>query len=214
MFVSSKNCHNLLKTSSEFIFVRNKFEKVRTTNKMLKQRNYCKTAAIGSKVYCFGGYDSEIKALNTCEAYCRKSGSWYSIAPLPEYLSSTFWISICSFMNNVYVFGDLDFNNWVYDPSQNNWQKIAKMNVERTQSSCAVFQGQCVVLGGGKDFTIKALKTVESYDHYLNKWSFLSNMHVARLCPGVLSKGNKLYVISGFDFHCSSVESCEVCDSI
>ena len=46
MFVSSKNCHNLLKTSSEFIFVRNKFEKVRTTNKMLKQRNYCKTAAI------------------------------------------------------------------------------------------------------------------------------------------------------------------------
>ena len=77
MFVGGKHCDDLLQTSSEFEFVKNKFEKVRTTNKMLAQRNYCKTAAIGSKVYCFGGYDSEIKALNTCEAYCRKSGSWH-----------------------------------------------------------------------------------------------------------------------------------------
>ena len=41
---------------------------------------------------------------------------------------------------------------------------------------------------------------------------FDSNIAVS--CPWVVSKGNQLYVIFWFDIGCSSVESCEVCDSI
>ena len=85
-------------------------------------------------------------------------------------------------MNKIYVFGDFDYNNWVYDPLKDSWNQISSMNEFRKYSSCTVFQGQCVVLGGEYNNYIdkKVFKTVESYDHHLDKWSFLPEMQAAR----------------------------------
>ena len=88
------------------------------------------------------------------------------------------------------------------------------MNVKRYQSFCTVFQGQCVVLGGTCNYYSKIFKTVESYDHYLDKWSFLPDMQIARLEAGVVSKGNKLFVICGHGLYYKFLETCEVYDSI
>ena len=77
-------------------------------------------------------------------------------------------------MNKICFFGGNDLN-WVYDPIKDSWDQLLSMNIERYKSSCTVFQGQCVVLGG-KNFENKVFKTVESYDHYLK------NGHSYQIC--------------------------------
>ena len=146
--------------------------KSKTSSTMQQQRNSCKAAVIGSKVYCFGGKDPEYKRLNSCEVYCTKSDTWNLIAPFPGYHFD--YCSICSFMNKIYVFGVLRCNNWVYDPAQNNWKRIKDCNIKRYMASCTVFQGQCLVIGGKRDDCFTTLKSVEAYDHYLEKWSYAS----------------------------------------
>ena len=74
----------------------------------------------------------------------------------------------------------LGCNNWVYDPRQNNWEQIKNWNIKRHDASCTVFQGQCLIIGGHIKRVYTNLKSVEAYDHYLEKWSFLANMQVAR----------------------------------
>ena len=48
-----------------------------TTSKMQEHRNFCKTAVIGSKIYCFGGLDSNRRELQSSEVHCRKSNTWW-----------------------------------------------------------------------------------------------------------------------------------------
>ena len=206
----------LYKTAAEFELVKNHIRKVGTTSEMLVPRKECEVAVIGSKIYCFGGTNSDDESLISCEVYCRKTMTWSSIASLPKIVRSTFGTCVCSFMNKIYLFEG--YSNWVYDPSLNSWQEIAKVNLKRKESSCAVFQGQCTVLGGLnfglEESRRKIFKTVETYDHYLDKWTFLPNMQIARSAPGIVAKGNKLYVIAGTNEYFNSIKASEVYDSI
>ena len=203
-FISGiKSC---LETASLYILDRNSLMYSMTTRKMQKQRNDCKTAVIGSKVYCFGSTKSDGKELKSCEVYCRKSDNWTSIASFPG--DNIIYCCVCSFMNKIYVFGDLFCCNWVYDPTENSWKRIKNCNKMRYSASCTVFQGQCAVIGGTSNDNL-IMKSVETYDHYLDKWSFLANMQQKRYDAGVVTKGNRFYVIGGFRNH-----TCEVYDSI
>ena len=135
MHIGGNNCKSLTQARCEIELFENNSKKVDTTSKMLVQRNKCKTAEIGSKVDCFGGYDSTDEPLNYREVYCRKS----------DFNSSTvrrnllFWNLFLFFYDKIYLFGDRNYSNWVYDPSVNSWEKISKMNAERRQCFCAVF---------------------------------------------------------------------------
>ena len=53
------------------------------------------------------------------------------------------------------------------------------------------------------------LKSVETYDHHLKKWSYLAELQTSRSKASVVTKGNNLFVLSG----CFE-GSCEVYDSI
>ena len=117
-------------------------------------------------------------------------------------------------MNNIYIMDYCDDHNWVYDTAQNSWEKIPGLNGQRYSSSCEVFQGQCVVIGGINDDIEDCVKSVESYDHYLKKWSFLPNLQDARYGAGVATKGNKLYVIGGCNYNSKPVNTLEVYDSL
>ena len=181
-----------------------------TTSKMQEPRKLCKTAVIGNKVYCFGGRETYFNDTSS-EVYCRKSNTWSLIAPFPRFYLK--YCCVCSFMNKVYVFGDLRGNNWVFDPVENNWNIINDCNVKRYNAACTVFEGQCVVIGGKKQShrskfdTI--LKSIEKYDHYLNKWSFLADMQTARYEAEVVTKGNKIFIFGGY-----CLDKSEVYDSI
>ena len=133
------------------------------------------------------------------QVYCRRTDKWTRLADLPDYRSG-----FCSgsFMGKIYVFGGNRFtgdNSLEYDIDKNSWNQIANMiSPNRTDASCVVFNGQCVVAGGFLELTCgNYTNSVDSYDHYLNKWSRLPNMGAKKRLPGLLSKGNKLYVIGG-----------------
>ena len=183
---------------------------LKTTSKMNEQRSNCQVAAIGTRVYCFGGNDAKGKVLKSCEVYCRKTDSWNFIAPLP--FDDWMYFCVCSFMNEVYLFGDDLGGNLVYDPKQNDWMTISSCNTKRNYAACTVFQGRCVVIGGTHldgERVLTRLKSVETFDDLHNTWSLLACMQVGRLEPGVVTKRNKIFVINGY-----RENTCEVYDSV
>ena len=178
------------------------FKIPKTVSKMQQKTFISKSAVIGNKIYCL----SYVEHNNFFEVYNRKKNSWSSLANFEG--SWVEYCSVCSFMGKIYAFGDLYGNNWVYDPVENNWTQISGCNQRRESASCTVFQGQCVVIGGRNSSSNKNLKSVETYDHYLNKWSFLADMQNERCQAGVVTKGDKIFVIGGF-----FENTCEVYDS-
>ena len=54
------------------------------------------------------------------------------------------------------------------------------------------------------------LKSIEKYDHYLNKWKILGDMQVKRHKLDVVTKGNKCFVFCGLYIN----STCKVYDSI
>ena len=169
--------------------------RTKTTIKSNVEKEKCISLVIGTKIYCIGhrGVNSNI---STFQVYCRRTDRWKNLAQIPDYRSS---FCACSFMGRIYVFGGkCSENSLVYDPASNRWRIIANTIVpERSCSSSTVFQGQCVVVGGYHGEWNKFANYVEAYDHYLDKWSLLPNMKARRVRPGLLSRGNKLYVIAG-----------------
>ena len=189
-------------TATYYKFHNNFFFPTKTTEEMHMPRGSCEIAVIGTKVYCY--YGDALKH-DTLEIYCRKDKIWSSLN-LPV---SSLGTCICSFTNKLYFFGGM----WdprsrfgyeetvclVHDP---NWptgqlDTVSRMNAGRYYASCAVFHGQCVVLGGRSRWENGALKSVECYDPHTDKWSSLSDMRAGRHSAGVVARGNKLYVLGG-----------------
>ena len=81
------------------------------------------------------------------------------------------------------------------------------MNVERGLAACTDLEGKIVVTGGANDYD--QLKSVEAYDYYENKWTYLPDMIEKRSCHAAVSMGNKLFVSVGY-----KTSSCEIFDSI
>ena len=184
-------------------------KKVNTTSRMIMQREGCKSFVIGSNVYCFSGdhwFDEH--SYNFYEVYYSKTDKWKHLGSMPDCISI---FCACLFMGKIYFFYKHEegcFNRFtsctaydnrfssctVYDPERNDWVELAKMQTPRNHASCTVFQGQCVVAGGLTEGRV--LKSVETYDHHLDKWSFLpSDMQIGRAFFSLLTVGNKMFVI-------------------
>ena len=79
------------------------------------------------------------------------------------------------------------------------WTYISDWNSYREYAACTIFEGKIIVSGGRTvDAMQSKTRTVESYDYYENKWTYLSDMTVARYKHGAVSMGNKMFVIGGF----------------
>ena len=106
-------------------------------------------------------------------------------------------------MGGVYVFGGRrSAGSLAYDPDNDSWREIADMvKPNRCNPSSVVFNGRCTVVGGWYTGTrhnrMKLSRCVEAYDHHLDEWTMLPKMNKGRYQPGLLAKGNKLYVIAG-----------------
>ena len=68
------------------------------------------------------------------------------------------------------------------------------MNHQRSWSACTVLEGRIVVPGGAHN---GALKSIESYDHHENKWSYLPEMNFKRSDHVAVSICNKIFVVGG-----------------
>ena len=95
---------------------------------------------------------------------------------------------------------------YTYDINSEVWNIIAELNVARNRTSCTVFEGKVVVTGGYNHNG--GLKSVEAYDYYENRWTYLPDMTKKRRNHSTASMCNKMFVVGG-----KSTINCEVFDS-
>ena len=151
---------------------------------MLTLQNSSKTSVIGSNIYVIGGYVGVDDWSSFFEVYSAKTNTWKELEPGIQRLRD---FSVCSFMKSIYVVGgckyyydfslintiqynEKKFQSYCYKYKANKWTKVADLQTERCFSACAVFEGKIVVTGGGDT------KSIEAYDYYENKRTYLPGM--------------------------------------
>ena len=174
----------------------NKVKKLASIN---RQKRTDAAVVLGTKIYCIGSCELRSWSIDSFEVYCRTTDTWSVLEKAPTEINKGF--CACSFMGKIYAFGGYgSVASAAYSPERSAWQRVASMSSkrsvkskrsERYRASCASFNGQIVVVGGDSS------KRVESYDHHPDEWSDLSPMRVDRVSPGVVARGNKLFVIGG-----------------
>ena len=104
---------------------------------------------------------------------------------------------IIFFMGELYLIGGFVSNKgkyltlcYTFHIMKNIWNAIADLNVARVFAACTVFEGEIVVTWGENNSY--DLKSVEAYDYYENKWTYLPDMIKERFHHAVVSMGNKL----------------------
>ena len=169
-------------------------EKITYIPKALKK---CKTAVINSNLFVLGEYSNRSTYNKSVRKLFLKNKTWSSKAQLCLNKNP---FCICSFKKNLYVI-DATGRFFVYNLKNDKWIQKNKTKQRRGYAACTVFEGKIVVTGN-------YLKSVEAYDYYENKWTYLPDMNKERSCHASVSMGNKLFVIGGY-----SNTSCEVFDS-
>ena len=168
-------------------------KKIRESPPMCEQTRPRRAVVVGRKIYCIGSTNHYIRGNKSFEVY--SNGKWTKLTKVPTHQSG---FCMCAFMGKIRVFrGHFAADSFAYDPQQDEWERTAEMVFKLRDSSCAVFNGKCAVVGG-YDHVGRNSNRVEVYDHHLNKWSLLhARMLIGRIAPGLLTVGNKLYVVGG-----------------
>ena len=175
-------------------------------------------AAVGGKIYLFGGFDHKKHiggrgpALSTVDVYDTRTNTWHAAAemPTPRIAPRT-----AVFSNQIYVFGGYDYKGrWgvkryhktveVYDTQTDTWVKKPDMPTLRTPFATAVVDGKIYLIGGTrievKDgvFAEKAITgLVEVYDPLTSRWEKRADMPTARSVSNAVVVDSKIYVIGG-----------------
>ena len=175
-----------------------------------------KSVGVGGDIYLLYQNLFGRRVYSTASCYKPNSVKMFSSATkrwksLPELSDTKEFFCICSFLQNLYLIGNVCM---YYDKHINKWKSIAVINESREDTACTVFEGKIIVSGG---FTIvqrhittrkvlnntvgifKSLKSnsVEAYDYHENKWTSFPSMLSQRINHTALSIGNKMFIIGG-----------------
>ena len=186
-------------------------------SRVLSGRNWCKSAVIGTDIYVLYGHDECDGRKSSFEMYSAKKKHLKTLKPIHF---SQFNNSVCTFMKAIYIVGgsieaiysEYHTNEvYKYEISENEWHQVASLQSKRSEPACTVFEGKIVVSGGIVRTLgdLEILRSVESYDHHVNKWTFISNMVKAKFGHFSVSMGNKMFVVGR-----NSLTRVEVFDSV
>ena len=173
------------------------FDNIKTTFQMNEGRQCSKIVYVERELYVFGGFDSKNSVINSVERYSFCTNSWETI---DEMYDDRTYFSACTFMSKIYLIGGVIHratNSCIeINIKDRTYSEVARMNEERLNAACAVFQGKIVVSGGFNLF--KKLNTVEAYDHVVDEWSYMPDMIEERFQHSSVAIKNKLFVLGGF----------------
>jgi len=158
-------------------------------------------AALGDKIYVFGGNDSAGKA----EAYDVDADIWEELAPIP----SPRWhvnYSAAACGGKIYLMGGLeetvgpdsepDSNkNEMYDPVKNTWTAKAPLPSPRSTAAVTAFENKIYVMSGV--FKGEFRNEVFLYDPAADSWKTRAPMPEARFISGAAVVKDKIVVITG-----------------
>ena len=175
-------------------------------------------AAVGGKIYLFGGFDHKKHvggrgaALSTVDVYDTRTNTWHTAAEMP---TPRIGPRTAVFSNQIYVFGGYDYKGrWgvrryhktveVYDTQTDTWVKKPDMPTRRMPFATAVVDGKIYLIGGTrievKDgvFAGKAITgLVEVYDPLTDRWEKRADMPTAQSGSDAVVVDGKIYVLDG-----------------
>lgn len=169
--------------------------------RMLSRRNRCGCAAVGNKLYVFGGYDGKT-ALSSCEALDSRTNLWSQIPAMP---TSRDGCACVAHESKIYVIGGYCKKNFmnplVFDTESRSWAKAGHLSIPR--SDCAATFGMVskttnIYIFGGYDGKID-LDSAEYLDVRKNNWLSMPAMPNRRSrCCAAFHEG-KIYVMGGYN---------------
>ena len=153
---------------------------VKPISSIVNERIRFEAVCLKGEVYVFSGKFGTTTM--SVEKYSFSSNSWNEVSRISENRDS---FCACAFMDHIFMFGGCSNEKHFFDrvtdsclkfnTNDNNLKEICRMNIERVHASCVNFQGNIVVTGGRR-FDTSKLKSVESYDTFGDKWTFMPDM--------------------------------------
>lgn len=89
----------------------------------------------------------------------------------------------------------------VYDPSNNFWESLPSMSMERVGPAAAALNGKIYVMGGFNRSTWSANTSVEIYDIATRTWTSGPPMPIGVSWAKAVTLENKIYVLGGVGAH-------------
>jgi len=190
-------------------------------------RAFAPSAAIGAKVYVFGGAAtttgptlSSVEMLDTSQP----SATWQTVSSLPA--GTRGWVGAAAVKDKIYLIAGAQIqiqkqtqrtnDLWVFDPSKGAWQKRQSLPYRVSGLDCCVYRDRYIIVTGGaaitEDFTPEMVSTWQSdplyrsyycpfvlvYDTLTDRWH---RMPSRLLRPTndirVVLLGDKIYALGG-----------------
>ena len=133
-------------------------------------------------LYALGGLHDDGVCLSSVERLKSIKGDWEDSPPM---LQPRKWLAAVGCNNVVYAIGGQSKEdgstrtNTVekFDPDENKWIYVSKMNSERAAHAACVLHGKIYVVGG-LDVKGKPVKTIECYTPSLDSWSIVGTTNL------------------------------------
>mgnify|MGYP003729839947 CR=1 FL=1 len=187
------DCAVRLKSAEVFDPETNKWSEIAD---MIYSRSAPACAAMNGRLYVCGGYNGE-SCLASCESYDPVRNVW---EPLPNMQRARSAAAAICFAGKMFITGGCDvvqFFNTVEVYDGKTWGEMNHMISNRCRHGSIVFQGQLWVVGG---YNGRFLQSVEQYSFATCQWTpMVTVMNVRRGRVGVVTSGNKVYAIGGYD---------------
>lgn len=170
-------------------------------------------AAVGGKIYTFGGYSTELPwGTAGIEAWTDEVTEYdpeYDTWKIKSSMSTgRIDMGFAVWNNKVYIIGGRTPKEGngtdtveVYDPSTDTWTKKAPMPTARWGLGCAVLNGKIYAIGGTKANGVKRdmeiVDAVEVYDPETNSWKRMNPMPNPRFGIACAAVKDRIYVFGG-----------------
>jgi hypothetical protein len=157
-----------------------------------------RAAAIGSKIYVVGGYDSNVNLLATLQIFDTTTKTWSTGPDAPVPFAGP---AVVSYDGKLYVFGGAFGGEstfaYAYDPNANSWSPLTSMPQGTIYAAAAPVgsTGKIVVMGGG--YCGGESSVVQVYGVPSNSWSQWPNMKKPRSGPAAINYGTKVFCLHG-----------------
>ena len=158
-------------------------------------------AALKDCIVVAGGDDGK-NCLPSSELFIPSLNVWQTIAPMNHARSGN---ALVECKNKLFAIGGWCGGNCLSSVEcisdlKGQWAYIAPMNEPRRWLAAVNCNDVIYAIGGRSgDGNDKNLKSVEKYDPMTEKWSFVSNMTIARSSHGAGVVDGKIYAVGGLD---------------
>jgi N-acetylneuraminic acid mutarotase len=163
---------------------------------MLTGRGNAGAAAVGDRIYVFGGFDTPDTGTDLAEVYDRGINQWKPVAKLPEVTTG---MGVAVLGGKIYLVGGAASDTSVvrvYDPKTDSYSQVASMAARRELLKATVLDGRLYAIGG-VDPDGQTLATVERYNPETNTWENVTPMGSRRGNAGVVVAAGRIFAVGG-----------------